>query len=52
MYKYLNIGSLVSFLDTSFFISIMNVRKKAKIRNRYNQVPHLTQATVWESDET
>ena len=22
----------------------------AQIRNRYNQVPHLTQDTVWESD--
>ena len=27
------------------------VGKKAKIRNRYNQVPHLTQDTVWESDK-
>ena len=27
------------------------VRKKKKIRNRYNQVPHLTQDTVWESDK-
>ena len=26
-------------------------RKRAKIRNRYNQVPHLTQDTVWESDK-
>ena len=26
------------------------VRKGAKIRNRYNQVPHLTQDTTWESD--
>ena len=25
------------------------VGKKAKIRNRYNQVPHLTRDTVWES---
>ena len=24
----------------------------AKIRNRYNQVPHLTQDTTWESDTT
>ena len=22
-------------------------RKKAKIQNRYNQVPHLTQDTIW-----
>ena len=24
----------------------------AKIRKRYNQVPHLTQDTTWESDKT
>ena len=28
------------------------VRKVAKIRNRYNQVPHMTQDTTWESDKT
>ena len=28
------------------------VRKAAKIRSRYNQVPHLTQDTTWESDKT
>ena len=28
------------------------VRKAAKIRNRYNQVPHLTKDTTWESDKT
>ena len=27
------------------------VSKKAKIRNRYNQLPHLTQDTTWESDK-
>ena len=27
------------------------VRKAANIRNRYNQVPHLTQDTTWESDK-
>ena len=27
------------------------VSKKAKIRNQYNQVPHLTQDTTLESDE-
>ena len=27
------------------------VRKTAKIRNQYNQVPHLTQDTTWESDK-
>ena len=26
------------------------VKKKAKVRNRYNQVPHLTRDTIWKSD--
>ena len=30
---------------------MMQVQKVAKIRNRYNQVPHLTQDTTWESDK-
>ena len=30
----------------------MKVKKNAKIKNRYNQVPHLTQDTIWESDKT
>ena len=29
----------------------IEVRKAAKIRNHYNQVPHLTQDTAWESDK-
>ena len=29
----------------------MEVRKNIKIRNRYNQVPHLTLDTIWESDK-
>ena len=29
----------------------IQVRKKAKIWNRYNKVPHLTQDTTWESDK-
>ena len=29
----------------------IKVRKKAKIRNGYNQVPHLTLDTTWESDK-
>ena len=28
------------------------VSMKAKIRNRYNQAPHLTQDSTWESEET
>ena len=35
-----------------FTLHDMEVRKKAKLRNRYNQVPQLTQDTVWESDKT
>ena len=31
--------------------STIKVRKAANIRNRYNQVPHLTQDTRWESDK-
>ena len=29
----------------------IKVRKKAKIRNRYNQVPQLNQDIEWESDK-
>ena len=27
--------------------SLIRVRKRAQIRNRYNQAPHLTQAAIW-----
>ena len=30
----------------------LKVIKNAKIRNKYNQVAHLTQDTIWESDKT
>ena len=29
-----------------------NVKKKAKARNRYNQVPHMTQDKVWDGTNT
>ena len=32
--------------------SDIEVSKEAKIRNQYNQVPHPTQDTTWESDKT
>ena len=32
-------------------LSTTKVSNGAKIRNRYNQVPHLTQDTKWESDK-
>ena len=28
------------------------IRKAARIRNQYNQAPHLTQDITWESDKT
>ena len=31
---------------------IVKVRKMAKIRNQYSQVPHLTMDTTWESDKS
>ena len=34
------------FICCSNLDSSTEVRKKAKIRNRYNQVPHLTQDTI------
>ena len=38
------------FLFTHLTLDAMiNVRKKTNIRNRHNQVPHLTQDTIWES---
>ena len=30
---------------------ILKVKKKTKIRNLYNQVPHLTRDTIWGSDK-
>ena len=33
----------------SLMSTVIKVRKTAKIKNRYNQVPHLTQDTVWGS---
>ena len=32
-------------------IDTIKVRKKAKIRNGYNQVPHPAQDTIWESEK-
>ena len=38
-----------SVMSKCHLTEIDKVRKKAKIRNRYNQVLHLTQETTWES---
>ena len=37
--------------DRCAYMFLIKVRKAAKIRNRYNQVPHLTQDTTWERDK-
>ena len=44
----------VSIFLTCYFVIVFNIKvsKGAKIRNRYNQVPYLTQAGYqWESDK-
>ena len=41
----------VSSALTTFFLFVSNVRKTARIKNRYNQVPHLSQNTKWESNK-
>ena len=42
-------GSAATKCDVKFTLS--KAGEKAKIRNRYNQIPHLTQDTIWESDK-
>ena len=37
--------------DKCKFILIIKVRQRAKIRNRYNQVPYQTQDTIWEKEK-
>ena len=42
-------------LDLKFHLYILGfhfLMKKANIRNQYNQVPHLTGYTIWDSDKT
>ena len=40
-------------MQTTYLLrdKLRKVRKTAKIRKRYNQVPHLTQDTTWESNQ-
>ena len=35
-----------------FAYVVLRLRRKAKNRNQYNQAPHLTLDTTWESDKT
>ena len=34
-----------------WYMSFVIIKKKAKIKNQYNQVPHLIRDTIWESDK-
>ena len=43
---------VTTFFDGQGFARVsVKVRKTTKIRKRYNQVPHLTQDTIWESNK-
>ena len=35
----------------SLFQMVLKEREVARIRNQYNQVPHLNQDTIWDSDK-
>ena len=43
--------SLTRSLLFLYIVYILKVRKKAKIRNRHNQAPHLTKDITWEIDK-
>ena len=42
---------MIILFQNCHMLSTSKIRKETKIRNRYNQVPHLTQDTTWESDK-
>ena len=42
----------MKFMKQALRCKLKKVKRKAILRNRYNQVPHLTQDTIWESDKT
>ena len=44
-------GSALAISQSKLFVILIKIRKVAKIRNRYIQVPHLTQDSTWESDK-
>ena len=45
-------GTLKLPRAVNWLLFSIKVSKGAKIRNGYNQVPHLTQDTTWESDKS
>ena len=44
-------GVIPSMFNVSDMCMQCKIGKEAKFWNRYNQVPHLTQDAVWESDK-
>ena len=46
-------GPVTTYVDDALEHEYGNVkvRKTAKVPNQYNQIPHLTQDTTWESDK-
>ena len=44
-YTYLFVGQMMNYIDLDQINYFIKVSKGAKIRNRYSQVPHLTQDT-------
>ena len=48
-YREIAFGCLL--MEISFCLKMVKVRKRAKIRNRYNKVPHLIPDITWESDK-
>ena len=53
-YQALVILSICSLqgLEKTYIMFKCKFQSKAKIRYRYNQVPHLTQDSIWESDRS
>ena len=50
---FINIHCYFKSLKKSAYPTVsIKVKKQETIRNRYNQVPHLTRYTIWESDKT
>ena len=41
-----------AFSLKGYFNNIIKVKKKAKIKNQYNQVPHLTKDSIWKVTKT
>ena len=51
-FRSLSVPSIVESWIIQHAFNFIKVKRKAKIRNRYKQVSHLTWDTIWESDKT